>query len=100
VPDQPVTAASTAEQLAEQAIELAASGERPDASAEELLRVADGDRATVEAARNLLAARLHASVGDWSATAGLSLLNRALATMPRHDPMDWRVMWGQRFRRP
>jgi hypothetical protein len=99
MPDQPVTA-STAEDLAARASELAASGESPDASADELLRLAGGDRSSVEAARNLLAARLHTSVGDWSATAGLSLLNRALATMPRHDPMDWRVLWGQRFRRP
>ena len=64
------------------------------------MSAAEGDRALVESARNLLAGRLHAFSDDWSATAGLTLLNRTLATMPRYDPLDWRVRWGQRFRRP
>jgi hypothetical protein len=85
--------------VTERAYELAGVGVT-DASAQELAGYAGGDRRLLESARNLVAARLHNSVDDWSATAALMLLNRALATMPREDPLDWRIRWGQRFRMP
>jgi len=86
------------ESVGDRAAELAATGS-PDAW-EELQRAAGGDRALLEAARNVVAGKLHTSVDDWSSTAALSLLNRSLAGLPRNDPLDWRVRWGQRFRRP
>ena len=47
-----------------------------------------------------MAARVRAAVDDWDATAALTLLNRTLSLLPRHDPLDWRVRWTQRFRKP
>jgi hypothetical protein len=75
-------------------------GTNPAEAVAAIVEAAGGDRRPIEAARDQLAARLHASVDDWDATASLTLLNRTLATMPRLDPLDWRVRWGQRFRRP
>jgi hypothetical protein len=89
----------TPEVIAAQAVELSRSGS-PDSAVEALAAAAGGDRPTVEAARDQVAAHLHTAVDDWDATAGLTLLNRTLAGMPRHDPLDWRVRWKQRFRRP
>jgi hypothetical protein len=65
-----------------------------------LSTAAGGDRSIIEAARNIVAAHLHGVIDDWGATATLTLLNRTLAVMPRTDPLDWRVRWTQRFRRP
>jgi hypothetical protein len=65
-----------------------------------LIAEAGGDRAAVEAARDRVAAHLHRAVDDYEATATLQLLNRALSRMPRVDPLDWRVRWHQRFRKP
>jgi len=89
----------TPEAIASQALELARSGSTHSA-AEALATAAGGDRQTVEAARDQMASHLHNEVDDWAATAALTLLNRTLADMPRHDPLDWRVRWTQRFRRP
>lgn len=66
----------------------------------ELVADAGGDRARLEAERDRLAVYMHTHVDDFQATAALQLLNRKLATLPRNDPLDWRVLWGQRFRRP
>ena len=71
-----------------------------DAAASELLEAAGGDRRLVEAARDRVAARLRRAVDDFEATATLTLLNRVLAALPIHDPLDWKVRWTQRFRRP
>jgi hypothetical protein len=65
-----------------------------------LLAAAGGRRAAVVAARNEVAAHLHGQVDDFEATAILQILNRALSQIPIHDPLDWRVRWTQRFRRP
>jgi hypothetical protein len=89
----------TPEAIASEALELARSG-ATDSAAEALAAAAGGDRQTVEAARDQMASHLHNAVDDWAATAALTLLNRTLAAMPRHDPLDWRVRWTQRFRRP
>jgi len=65
-----------------------------------LIAEAGGDRQAVEAARDRVAAHLHRAVDDYEATVMLQLLNRALSRMPRVDPLDWRVRWHQRFRKP
>lgn len=85
--------------IATEAAELAKSDPTGDA-VETLVTAAGGDRTVIEAARGLVAARIHAAIDDWDATATLTLLNRTLAEMPRYDPLDWRVRWSQRFRMP
>jgi hypothetical protein len=90
---------ATPEAIASQATELARTGSA-DSAAEALAAAAGGDRGTIEAARDHVASHLHNAVDDWEATAALTLLNRTLAGMPRHDPLDWRVRWKQRFRMP
>jgi len=67
---------------------------------EALCAAAGGDRAALEAARDEVATRVHRAVDDFEATAALTLLNRALSAQPRIDPLDWRVRWTQRFRKP
>jgi hypothetical protein len=86
----------TPDAIAARAREL---GSGPEAVGSLLADVGD-DRTGLEAARDHLAVYLHTHVDDFQATAALQLLNRALATLPRHDPLDWRVRWGQRFRMP
>jgi hypothetical protein len=39
-------------------------------------------------------------VDDFEATGTLQLLNRVLSHVPIEDPLDWKVRWTQRFRRP
>lgn len=85
--------------LIERAYELSRSGRGPEA-ADELVAAAGPARGDLEAARDRVAARVHARVSDFEATAALQLLNRALSRAPIHDPLDWRVRWTQRFRRP
>jgi hypothetical protein len=80
--------------------ELAHQGATADAAASEILGAAGGDRRTVEAARDRVAARVRSRVDDFEATAVLTLLNRVLSRLPIHDPLDWKVRWTQRFRRP
>jgi hypothetical protein len=89
--------------VAERALELAGSGDAPvdvEAAVAELISVAGGDRAALEAARNRLARRLLGRAGDWQAAAALGLLNKALVSAGWRDPYDWKVRWSQRFRRP
>jgi len=81
-----------------QAAELAKDADRA-AAVQQLIATAGADRGTIEAARDQVAAHLHQQVDDWDATATLTLLNRALSTLPRTDPMDWRVRWS-RHRKP
>lgn len=71
----------------------------PDPAAD-LLDAAGGNRVVVEQARDRLAARVHTRVDDYEATAALQILNRALSRLPISDPLDWKVRWSQRFRRP
>lgn len=90
---------SNADAVAARAAELVRDGSGADVPAE-LLAAAGGDRRQVEAARDLVAARVRSRVDDFEATASLQLLNRALSRTPIDDPLDWKVRWGQRFRRP
>ena len=93
-------AATGPEGLAARAYELSrASGATPEA-VEQLLAAAGTHRQDLEAARDRVAAQVRARVDDFAATAALQLPNRALSKAPIHDPLDWRVRWTQRFRRP
>jgi hypothetical protein len=91
-------AAPTTEAIVRQAGELARNGDL-DGAANQLVATVGRDRQSVEAARDQVAAHLHRHVDDWQATATLTLLNRALANLPRNDPLDWRVRWA-RHRKP
>jgi hypothetical protein len=92
-------APAAVEAVVQRAGELARSGDT-DPAVVELTNAAGGDRRAVEGARDRLATRLHVAVDDFEATATLQLLNRTLSRLPRVDPLDWRVRWTQRFRRP
>ncbi|MGH9055082.1 MAG: hypothetical protein ACRDYY_04345 [Acidimicrobiales bacterium] len=85
--------ATTPEEIAAKAATLAKSDD-PDAAGR-LITEASGDRQVLEAARDRVAEQVHARVDDWEATATLTLLNKALAEAPRHDPLDWRVRWAK-----
>lgn len=80
--------------------ELAGQGVSALTAVDDLMAAAGGDRRTVEAARDRVAGRVRARVDDFEATATLTLLNRALQHIPINDPLDWKVRWTQRFRRP
>ena len=80
--------------------DLARDGVPAGDAAPDVLAAAGGDRRVVEAARNRVADRVHVKVDDFEATATLQMLNRVLSRLPIHDPLDWRVRWTQRFRRP
>lgn len=82
------------------AAKLAGDGVSAETAGGELLEAAGGDRRVIETARDRVAARVRQRVDDFEATATLTLLNRALAGLPIHDPLDWKVRWSQRFRRP
>lgn len=94
-----MTATST-DDIVSRAIELARDGSSTEEASQMLMAVADGDRRAIEAARDTVAARLRARVDDFEATGALQLLNRVLSHLPIHDPLDWKVRWHQRFRRP
>ena len=83
---------STPEALTQQILEMAVSGR----SADDVIEAAGGDRGTVEAARDRVAAKVRQRVDDFESTAALRLLNLVLSEMPRHDPLDWQVRWEQR----
>ncbi|HWE55612.1 MAG TPA: hypothetical protein VG435_08865 [Acidimicrobiales bacterium] len=91
---------SAVDDVVAQAAELASAGVSADQAAEALMRTAGDHREAVVGARDRLAARVHAQVDDFEATATLQLLNRVLGRVPIIDPLDWRVRWTQRFRRP
>ena len=68
-----------------------AGGETAD-----VVDAAGGDRAVLEAARDLVAAQVRRRVDDFEATAALRSLNRALTELPPSDPFDWQVRWERR----
>lgn len=70
-----VAAATT--ELARRALEFSADWQR-DGAADELVRMADGWRGPLEAARDALVSRLHRDPGDRGATDALRLVHRAL----------------------
>ena len=93
-------AVSPVDDVVARAAELAREGVTAAEAAVDVLAAAGGSRRMVEAARDRVASRVHARVDDFEATATLQLLNRVLSRLPIHDPLDWRVRWTQRFRRP
>jgi hypothetical protein len=81
-----------AEPIIRRAGELAKDGDAAKA-VDQLIAQFGPDRAAFEEARDEVAAHLHREVGDWEATATLTVLNRVLSRIPRADPFDWRVRW-------
>lgn len=75
-----------------------AAGER-EAAVTRLRELVATDRPGLEEVRKLLAARLHGHSDDFTATAALTVLNRALADTAPTDPMDWKERWA-RGRKP
>jgi hypothetical protein len=87
-------AAITPDAIIQHAAQLARDCDVNDA-VDQLIAEAGPDRGAIESARDRVAADLHRNVGDWQATATLTVLNRALSRMPRTDPLDWRVRWSK-----
>jgi hypothetical protein len=86
--------------VVERAAELAREGSSVEEAREPVLAAAGGDRHAIEAARDRMAVAVHARSDDFESTATLQLLNRVLSRVPIHDPLDWRIRWTQRFRKP
>jgi hypothetical protein len=82
------------------ATDLARDGATVADAGQQLMAAANGDRGAIESARDRVAARVRTKVDDFEATATLQLLNRVLSHVPIEDPLDWKVRWTQRFRRP
>ena len=74
--------------LAERAIALATSGDR-NGAVSELVGLA-GDVDSLEQARDLLVGRIQAKSDDYQATAGLTLLNAAIAAAGPKAPVTWK----------
>jgi hypothetical protein len=77
------------DRISERAIALAA-GDNRDAAINELIRLADDDPGPLQAARQLLVERLSTNSNDFAATAGLNLINAALASVGWADPVAWK----------
>ena len=70
-------------------------GEDHEAALNRLQALVPGNRAALGEVRNRFASRLHGHSDDYAATAALSLLNRALATVPHDEPLDWKRRWAK-----
>jgi hypothetical protein len=92
-------AAATIDEIRDLATELGSDPDS-DAAVARLIVAADGDKATVEGARDDVARYLHGRAGDWTATATLTLLNKTLVAMGWQDTYDWRGRLGNRLRKP
>jgi hypothetical protein len=77
------------DRISERAIALA-TGDNRDAAINELIRLADDDAAALQAARQLLVQRLATNSNDYAASAGLTLINAALARVGWSDPVAWK----------
>jgi hypothetical protein len=84
----------TTDAIIQHAGQLAKDGDVNEA-VDQLIATVGPDRAAIESARDRVAAHIHRNVDDWAATAALTVLNRALARIPRNDPLDWRVRWSK-----
>jgi hypothetical protein len=73
------TAASPPEPITTRALALVAAAADHDRAVEELLRLSEGRRELLEAARAEFVARLHADTADYDATKALQLVNGALS---------------------
>ena len=72
----PGTSAGRTEEIRARAVALV--GAPRETAVEELLDLADGDRAALAAARDTFVARLHRRSDDYEATLALRLLNEVL----------------------
>ncbi len=87
------------EDLYDAVAELTTAGLLRDEQLAHVLQLAGGDRAALERARDRYAMHLHSRPDDFTATAALTLLNRALAECPLVEPLDWKQRWA-RGRKP
>lgn len=92
-------AAATIDEIRDLAIELGPDKDS-DGAVARLIEAADGDRAAIEAARDDVARKLHGRAGDWSATAALTLLNKAVVSLGWYDKFEWKSRLGGRLRKP
>jgi hypothetical protein len=74
--------------LGARATALAASSDH-DRAVQELIRLAAGRRSTLEQARSELIGRIRLRSDDYEATAGLTLLNSALAEVGWPAAITW-----------
>jgi hypothetical protein len=86
--------------VVERAAGLARDGSTVEEARDQVLAAAGGDRRAIEAARDRMAAAVHVRSDDFESTFTLQLLNRVLSSVPINDPLDWRIRWTQRFRKP
>jgi hypothetical protein len=75
-------------EISARAIELA-DGRDGKSAVDELVRLAGGDVAALEAARKDLVGRLRRRSNDYAATSGLTLVNAALSETGWADPVEW-----------
>ena len=71
--------------IVERAMRAATSSDAGAGAVEELIRIAQGRRASLEAAHSVLVERLHRRPDDFDATGALLLVIRALQQVG-HDP--------------
>lgn len=88
-PVSTTTPAPSAEEFAERAIALGSTRDR-NGAVSELLHLAQDDAAALEAARAILVGRLQLRSDDHAATAGLTVLNAAIAAAGWQDPVAWK----------
>jgi hypothetical protein len=82
-------AADAAAELANQAIALGTTHDR-NSAATELLRLARDNASSLETARGVLVRRLQIRSDDHAATAGLTVINAAIALAGWADPVAWK----------
>jgi hypothetical protein len=70
-----------------------------DRSVQKLIRLAEGRRSTLEQARGELVDRIRLRSDDYAATAGLTLLNAALAEVGWPAAIIWEPRRGRRIGR-
>jgi hypothetical protein len=76
------------EPLATHAVALASDGQNTEAAVAQL--VAAGDQASLQRAQSELVQRVRERSDDFAATAALSLVNKALASVGWADPFSWK----------
>ncbi|HMK96148.1 MAG TPA: hypothetical protein VK425_01315 [Acidimicrobiales bacterium] len=83
---------SPTEPITEHALALAAAAgsgaKAPEQAVQELASA--GDKASLEAAREQLVARIYSRSDDYEATGALNLVNQALAAVGWPDPYNWK----------
>jgi hypothetical protein len=78
----------SANRIADRAVALAADGNR-DGVVGQLIRLAEGNRASLEEARDALVRRISMRSDDYEATGGLTVINAALAEVGWPAGITW-----------